>query len=537
MNKNTGVDYKLNKNSTINRIKNTMINIFRTKGNIYKKRSSKLFIIHFSLFIFLFSSCETDVPQASVEARGIWLTRFEYAPINKVHGQDSSKAYIKNVINRAADANFNMIYFQVRGNGDAYYTPGLEPWGNLITGKLGEDPGWDPLAYALELTHARGMELHAWMNTFPAWRGTKDPPLTDPPSPYLTHPEWLVKDKNDKLQDLDGHYVTFSPGIPAVHDYIISVAEDIASRYDIDGLHFDYIRYPDGTARKDYSHDSISVSLFNSPETNPDELDWKDWQRQQLNSFVVKLYNHMRQEHPKLKISAAVIGSYIKGGWNGYNSVNQDGRRWAELGKIDFLTPMLYWPLNHAEHPFLIRSRNWRNNFTFERYVFPGIGSYRYNNTKQSYNPREIMDEIGALRYSKIKGMVFFDAKSIEDHYEMIAEKYYKYPTKLPKMPWKNLDDLKSAPLITLEKTDSQFVTFAWTNTNPTHAHRLILYRSETVEIDSNRAENLYKIFIEDSGIFKIFYEDLAGKYVSLSFVNAAWMESPLSDCIFINIK
>ncbi|UCH10776.1 MAG: family 10 glycosylhydrolase, partial [Fidelibacterota bacterium] len=189
---------------------------------------------------FVFSACAlTPAPHPPTkEARGVWLHRFEYCEVTPTHDQDSIRAYIADVINHAADANFNIIFFQVRGNGDAYYMPGLEPWGNLLTGTLGEDPGWDPLDFALELAHARGLELHAWFNTFPAWRGRKPPPKTAPLSPYLTHPEWIVSDSSGTTMPLSDHYISFSPGIPGVHQHITAVVLDVVRRYDIDGVHF-----------------------------------------------------------------------------------------------------------------------------------------------------------------------------------------------------------------------------------------------------------------------------------------------------------
>jgi uncharacterized lipoprotein YddW (UPF0748 family) len=192
----------------------------------------------------LFSTCAhlPPSPPPTKEARGVWMHRFEYCEGTSTHDQDSIRTYIADVINHAADANFNIVFFQVRGNGDAYYTPGLEPWGNLLTGNLGEDPGWDPLEFALELAHRRGLELHAWFNTFPAWRGREPPPETTPPSPYLMHPEWIVSDSSGIPMPLSDHYISFSPGIPAVHQYISEVVLDVVRRYDIDGVHFDYIR-------------------------------------------------------------------------------------------------------------------------------------------------------------------------------------------------------------------------------------------------------------------------------------------------------
>ena len=491
----------------------------------------KFFRLSVPLLIGVFSGCVHFRPPAPVkEARAVWITRFEYSNYSTTHDQDSIRAYIRNVIDRAARANFNMIFFQVRGNGDAYYTPGLEPWGDLLTGKLGEDPGWDPLQYAIDLAHARGLELHAWINTFPAWRGTEPPPETTPRSPYLEHPEWIVCDSSGTPMPLSEYYVSFSPGIPAVHDYIISVVADIVTRYDIDGIHFDYIRYPEIAPDKGYSHDSISVARFNSPEGNPFELDWEDWQREQLNQFVYKAYNAIHDLKPWVKVSAAVIGSYREGGWTAYHSVYQDPRRWTELGKIDFITPMIYWPRRHPTQPFLKRSREWDRYYTVGRYVFPGIGSYRYNTNEKNYRWSEVGGEIDGLRESRINGMAFFNAQSLEDHWEELAARRFRTPANVPPMSWK--DSIPpSAPKNLRAEFIGNRVKLTWSiDASDNDIRRYNIYLSKTLPVDPLSSRNLQAVTVDATPEWTlkpaVKYRQM---YVAVSALDAVWNESPLS--------
>ncbi len=373
----------------------------------------------------------------SREARALWLHRFEYTRYTSTHDQDSIKQFIADAINNAADANFNMVLFQVRGNGDAYYTPGLEPWGELLTGQVGKDPGWDPLQFAIDKAHARGLELHAWINTFPAWRGTKLPPKTKPEAAILKHPEWLVADSAGNPMPMSNHYVSFSPGIPAVQNYIIKVATDIAQRYDVDGIHFDYIRYPEQAPELGYSHDAISVKRFHSKDGNPYQLDWADWQRAQLTHFVANMYNALKDVKPWLKMSTAVIGSYETGGWNAYNIVYQNPRRWTEIGKVDFLAPMTYF----STHTFLDRIKEWKNCYSVERYVFPGIGTFRFNGNVKGLTWKITADEIQGVRDQQLHGMVFFDASSLRDHWKDVKKNDFPHPANIPAMPW--IDNVK----------------------------------------------------------------------------------------------
>ena len=425
------------------------------------------------------------------EARAIWLHRFEYTGYTRTHDQDSIKQYIRQTIKNAADANFNLILFQVRGNGDAYYTPGFEPWGELLTGTPGKDPGWDPLQYAIDQAHARGLELHAWINTFPAWRGRTLPPETTPPAAILEHPEWIVCDSAGNPMPLSDHYITFSPGIPAVQDYLIKVVTDIEQRYDVDGIHFDYIRYPEEAPRRGYSHDFISVKRFQSEEGNPYHLEWEDWQREQLNHFVYRMYDAITRIKPWVKMSASVIGNYNQSGWNAYYAVYQDPRRWTEMEKIDFIIPMSY--LNPGYFDQVIA--DWKNYNTIDRPVFPGIGSYRFT-PRRHLKWDMTLQEMGAVRAHQINGMSFFDASSLRNHWNTIRTHYFRHPANLPAMPWKK-NAVPSAPenIQVLGYPDSTVITWNAGAETPEDPVRVFtVYATPGTSIDSTNGMQVQAI-------------------------------------------
>lgn len=480
------------------------------------------------------TACGARITSPPKEARCVWLHRFEYCDATSTFDQDSIRAYIADVIHRAADANFNILIFQVRGNGDAYYTPGLEPWGNLLTGTLGEDPGWDPLEFALELAHERGLELHAWFNTFPIWRGTEPPPITDPPSPYLMHPEWVVSDSAGNPMPLSDHYVSFSPGVPGAQEHIINVVTDVVRRYDIDGVHFDYIRYPEGAPDSGYSHDAISVERFESPAGNPFQLEWHDWQREQLTQFVSRAYNAITREKPWLKVSASVIGSYSAGGWNAYHIVYQDPRRWTELGKMDFIIPMIYWPRTQTTQPFMVRSREWFDHFTLDRYVFPGIGSYRYNSDEKPYTWAEAEGQIQDLREYGIKGMSFFDARSLSERWHDLGTTLFRHPANPPPMPWKDDQPPQPPSRLRAELTDEN-LTISWVTPEDDDVQRFNIYLSRKLPINTLDTRNLRVVTpgprLEWTMIYKSEYK---GSYIAVSALDQAWNESGLSEPVRI---
>jgi uncharacterized lipoprotein YddW (UPF0748 family) len=489
-----------------------------------------LILVFWCVFAAFIAACAAPVPSPAKEARCVWLHRFEYCQATSTFDQDSIRAYIANVIHQAADANFNILFFQVRGNGDAYYTPGLEPWGNLLTGILGEDPGWDPLEFALELAHERGLELHAWLNTFPIWRGRIPPPSTQPPSPYLAHPEWVVSDSAGIPMPLSDGYVSFSPGVPGAQEHIISVVTDLVRRYDIDGVHFDYIRYPEGAPDSGYSHDAISVERFHSSTGNPFQLDWHDWQREQLTQFISRAYNIIMREKPWLKVSASVIGSYSAGGWNAYHVAYQDPRRWTELGKMDFITPMIYWPRTQTSQPFMVRSREWLDHFTLDRYVFPGIGSYRYNTDEKPYTWAEAEGQVQDLRKYGIRGMAFFNAHSLSTRWQELGATLFSNPANPPPMPWKD-DQPPQPPSRLRAAVKDEHLTVSWVTPDDDDVQHFNIYLSRKLPINTWNSRNLFEVTpgprLEWTVTPKSAYE---GFYIAVSALDRAWNESGLSE-------
>jgi uncharacterized lipoprotein YddW (UPF0748 family) len=196
-----------------------------------------------TVFSVSFQGCRDEVFTGKREARGVWMSRFEYSGEDRRADPEASRTYIQAVFERARKARLNMVFFQVRGNGDAYYRSALEPWAEALSGTLGQDPGWDPLEFATSQAHRLGLELHVWINTFPIWRGEVLPAEVNPRPVVLAHPEWLVSDSAGVPMPLSDHYVNLSPGVPEARRHILDVVSEIVTGYEIDGIHFDYIGY------------------------------------------------------------------------------------------------------------------------------------------------------------------------------------------------------------------------------------------------------------------------------------------------------
>jgi uncharacterized lipoprotein YddW (UPF0748 family) len=297
------------------------------------------------------------VAEPLIEGRALWVSRFEY----------NSPADVAEIMAKAASANFNIVYFQVRGQGDAYYHSDLEPCAIRICGKLGNGtPPWDPLEIAIREAHARGLQLHAWLNALTGWASPKANNAafcallveSRPGSPrhmLLAHPEWVMTARDGTPMDCytsqEPEYAYVSPGIREVRIHLARVAADVARRYAVDGIHLDRIRY----AGPAWSYDEPSLVAFRAlhgraPASGSDP-EWARFRREQIDSTVKAVYDSAKAARPGVVVSAAVwpIHDRATFGWPSSSAVSQffqDARAWAVGGYVDVVAPMTYFAVN-----------------------------------------------------------------------------------------------------------------------------------------------------------------------------------------------
>ena len=290
------------------------------------------------MIITLLTRCHPEPSPPSVRGRtpairAIWVTRWDYKK-----PQD-----IKTIMANCQTAGFNTVLFQVRGNGTAFYRSRLEPWADELGGR---DPGFDPLALACREAHRRGLSIHAWMNVLPGWRGTKPP--TNPNQLYHTHPDWFWHDANGQRQPL-GWYCSLNPCYPEVRQYLARVAREIVDRYHVDGLHLDYIRFPNerspaykGWAKvPDYPRDPRTLGMFRRATGKTPQQDpalWRQWRTDQVTQLVREIRHAVWKANPRVMLGAAVGPDMTKAKVKHF----QDTRRWMREGLVDIVFPMNY---------------------------------------------------------------------------------------------------------------------------------------------------------------------------------------------------
>ena len=253
--------------------------------------------------------------------------------VDAFHDGIKSPAQVEKLVADAHRANLNALFVQVRKRGDAYFSRADEARAVDITGSR----GFDPLGYLIRLAHAATprIQVHAWVNTFF---------VGETSGVYLKHSDWVDR----AVDGSTGGYL--DPGVPAVQAYTHKVFMDVALRYDVDGLHLDFIRYPG--ASWGYSAEAVRLYEQQTGATAtpaPDDPGWSAWRRDRVTQFVRDLHADLQRQKPGVKLSAALIcfggGPATAAEWtltSAYSSVFQDWRSWMQQGYLDIAVPMNY---------------------------------------------------------------------------------------------------------------------------------------------------------------------------------------------------
>jgi uncharacterized lipoprotein YddW (UPF0748 family) len=367
------------------------------------------------------------------EARALWVTRFDY----------DSEAKIARIMETAAKANFNIVYFQVRASGDAYYKSELEPCASRLCGKLGGTPKYDPLAVAVREGHKHGLQVHAYINALTArpagiegqCKPMPEPDAGNPRHVLLRHPEWIMSDRRGKrLPCPNGEeYIWLSPSFPGVRTQMARVAADIARRYDVDGIHLDRIRYP-GNA---WSWDPVSKAGFGKdPDQHPAE--WKAYRTGLVNSMVRETWDSVAAVKPNLVYSAAVWGIY-EDTWKwktlaGKTDLMQDSRAWATEGYMDVLVPMTY---SRIKEP--CARIDWGCMLDEQLAAEKKTGRQMYIGIDASKGAREVVNQVRMARSRGATGMAIFSYSALADTraFQLLGSTVFSERATVPSMPWK----------------------------------------------------------------------------------------------------
>jgi uncharacterized lipoprotein YddW (UPF0748 family) len=341
-------------------------------------------------------------PPVEREFRGVWVAAVANMdwPSRAGLPVDSQKAELVRMLDRARELRLNVVILHVRPAGDALYASELEPWSEYLTGEQGRapEPFYDPLAFAIEQAHARGLELHAWFNPYrarhPSSRGDAAP----------NH----ISRANPELVRTYGSYLWMDPGEDAVRRRSIDVVMDVVRRYDVDGVHIDDYFYPyrengpDG--REIEFPDSSTYARYIA---GGGTLGRSDWRRSNVDRYVAELYEGVKRAKPWVKVGISPIGTWRPnvapqlGGFDAYEQIFADARKWMLDGTLDYMVPQLYWPIARTDVSFPVLLDWWVRQNPHGRGMYAGLIPGNVNleaGGRTGWRPDEIIGQVYITR-------------------------------------------------------------------------------------------------------------------------------------------
>lgn len=393
------------------------------------------------------------------EVRAAWLATiggidWPHSYARTASGIARQKQELTVLLDKLKQANVNTVLIQTRVRATTIYPSEFEPWDGCLSGKPGTSPGYDALRFAIDECHKRGMECHAWIVTIPVgkWNGTGCRNLR------RTHPRLLRK---------IGEEGYMNPEMEGTAEYIADLCLEITRKYDIDGIHLDYIRYPE-TWR-------ITVPRRQG--------------RENITRIVRNVNRAVKGEKPWVKISCSPVGKYSdlrrysSNGWNAYDKVCQDAQGWLRDGLMDQLYPMMYFR-NNQFYPF---AADWAEN-DYGRTVVPGLGIYFLDPREGKWQLADITREMHVLRQIGL-GHAYFRSKFFTDNtkgiYDYATRYIDQYPALIPPMTWAS-SEKPSAPQ-NLKVEYGSHTELEWSGSTPYYN----IYSSYEYPVDINDARNL----------------------------------------------
>lgn len=390
--------------------------------------------------------------------RAVWLTTIGGIDWPRTHTAAEQKRELTAILDKLQQAGINTVLLQTRVRGSVIYPSAIEPFDLCMTGRHGQSPGYDALEFAISECHRRGMELHAWVVTLPVGKWNEQ------------RCKEFVK-KNPTLVKHVGDAGFMNPEDPRTGDYLARICTEITRNYDVDGIHLDYCRYPDGW--------KIRIPRAKA--------------RANITSIVEKIHDAVKREKPWVKMSCSPVGKhddllrYRSNGWNAYTAVCQDAQGWLRQGLMDQLYPMMYFRDNQF-FPFAL---DWQEQ-SAGRSIAAGLGIYFLHPSEGRWQLQDITRQLFVLRQEGI-GQCYFRSKFLTDNtkgiYDFVVQ-HNRQPALIPPMTWAG----KKSPTAPTGLYLHNQQTLWWRgakagNDSPNLLYNI--YASKTYPVDTSLPENL----------------------------------------------
>ncbi|ACU73292.1 protein of unknown function DUF187 [Catenulispora acidiphila DSM 44928] len=382
--------------------------------------------------------CAGDPAHPKRQLRGAWIASVSNINWPSAPGltAEQQQTELTGLLDAVVRMRMNAVYLQIRPAADALYASPYEPWSQYLTGTQGQDPGYDPLAFAVAEAHKRNLELHAWMNPYRV-STQPDPSRLVPTHPARVHPDWCVEYSGE---------LYYNPGVPAVLDFDVQVITDVATRYDIDGIHFDdyFYPYPVGTA--DFPDDAAYAAY------GADFPDKASWRRANVDKLVSTLQRELRAVKPWIKWGISPFGIWrnqatdplgsATNGLQSYDALSADTRGWIQKGWLDYVAPQLYWNIGFPVAAYDVLVDWWSKavDGTGTQLLIGQTVSKIGTPTPPAWlDPNEMPNHlILNRRYPEVAGDIFFNiTKLLTDplgFQTRLIDDLYEYPALVPEM-------------------------------------------------------------------------------------------------------
>jgi len=466
---------------------------------IFNKRS--IFLLVFTCLI-VFSGFSEVIPKR--EFRGVWIHTVGNFKYRTMTAEAIQKEWLA-MLDTFQHAGINTVIFQVRPQADAFYASKLEPWSRYLTGEQGKAPNplWDPLVFMIDACHQRGMQLHAWLNPY---RVTS------------TNSEELSK-MNKKHSKLFVHYgkqLYYDPGQPDSRKIVNKVVEDIVSRYDVDGIHFDDYFYPYPIKGEEFN-DNVSFKKYGKKQGFAKE-DRDSWRRNNVDQLIKEVYETIHETKPWVVFGVSPFGIYRNAnrtpdgsgsqtnGLSDYDDLYANVLLWQKNHWLDYVAPQLYWKIGHPTADYATLIDWWsKNSYGTNIYIGQSILTFKENDLK---NPakNQFEEKIRLARETpNIQGNIWWSGSQLMENpfaaLDTLGRHHQKYPSLQPLYP--ALDKQVPAPITDLRfSIENCKLKMVWKSTDAKNelekSAYFCIYRFRLDEnIDLNNATKIVKIVHE----------------------------------------
>ena len=339
------------------------------------------------------------------------------------------------------------------------------------------------------------MELHAWIVTVPAFK-IENAKKMGKRSLLKTHPELLKK---------HGDQYYLDPGLPGSSAYLTACCKELVTGYDVDGIHFDYIRYPENAGS---FGDAATYKKYGKGQ------DKRSWREDNITRMVRDAYEAVKEIKPWVRVSCSPVGKYkdlsrySAKGWSALGAVYQDAQLWLKEGIMDMLLPMMYFQGDHF-YPF---AADWAEH-TNGRAVAPGLGIYFLHPREKDWDWGIIQRELCYIRQMGLGGQAYFRSQFLTDNvkgiYDYLQKDYYPYPALLPPMNWQSTSTPEKPQLVSRERVGGINEKIEWKT--ETENCRFVIYASSKTPVDTSNPANIVKMTYDTSFVYSLlgaYYHD-----------------------------